>query len=221
MPDPKDYLDRGLVGLIDLMDLLRSSEGCPWDVKQTHETLAEFLIEETYELIDAINSKDKDSLREELGDLLLQIVFHAKIASEDKQNGFDINQVADSITAKLISRHPHVFKEPENLVAEEVKANWEKLKANEKNRESAFEGVPKELPALLFASKILSRIDKYEPDFELSPLPSVEKLIDEQTSEADLGKLLLKLVEQSKKLGLEPELALRKAVLALDSRFKS
>lgn len=221
MPASKDFLNRGLSGLIDLMELLRAPGGCPWDAKQTHQSLAEFLLEETYELLDALNSEDKRALKEELGDLLLQIVFHAKIASEDKQNGFDIDDVADAIIEKLVSRHPHVFENPQVLAAKEVKDNWEKLKAKEKNRSSAFEGVPKELPALLFASKILSRLDKYQPDFSLEEMNSVSELINEKTTEAELGRILLKMVEESKKLGLEPEMALRKAVLALDSRFKA
>lgn len=221
MPASKDFLNRGLSGLIDLMELLRGPGGCPWDAKQTHQSLAEFLLEETYELLDALNSEDKRALKEELGDLLLQIVFHAKIASEDKQNGFDIDDVADAITEKLVSRHPHVFENPQALAAKEVKDNWEILKAKEKNRSSAFEGVPKELPALLFASKILSRLDKYQPDFSLEEMNSVSELVNEKTTEAELGRILLKMVEESKKLGLEPEMALRKAVLALDSRFKA
>lgn len=221
MPASKDFLNRGLSGLIDLMELLRGPGGCPWDAKQTHQSLAEFLLEETYELLDALNSEDKRALKEELGDLLLQIVFHAKIASEDKQNGFDIDDVADAITEKLVSRHPHVFENPQALAAKEVKDNWEILKAKEKNRSSAFEGVPKELPALLFASKILSRLDKYQPDFSLEEMNLVSELVNEKTTEAELGRILLKMVEESRKLGLEPEMALRKAVLALDSRFKA
>ena len=220
MPASKDFQNRGFQGLIDLMDVLRNPGGCPWDAKQTHESLAEYLLEETYELLDALYSDDKNSLKEELGDLLLQIIFHAKIASEDEQTGFDINDVSNAIIEKLISRHPHVFENQQELAASEVKDNWEKLKAKEKNRTSAFEGVSKELPALLFASKILSRLEKYEPSFAIEPVASVAGVLSEKTNEAELGQILLELVDQAKKLGLEPELALRKAVLALDSRAK-
>ena len=220
MPASKDFQNRGFQGLIDLMDMLRNPGGCPWDAKQTHESLAEYLLEETYELLDALYSDDKNSLKEELGDLLLQIIFHAKIASEDEQTGFDINDVSNAIIEKLISRHPHVFENQQELAASEVKDNWEKLKAKEKNRTSAFEGVSKELPALLFASKILSRLEKYEPSFAIEPVASVAGVLSEKTNEAELGQILLELVDQAKKLGLEPELALRKAVLALDSRAK-
>ncbi len=220
MPASKDFQNRGFQGLIDLMDMLRNPGGCPWDAKQTHESLAEYLLEETYELLDALYSDDKYSLKEELGDLLLQIIFHAKIASEDEQTGFDINDVSNAIIEKLISRHPHVFENQQELAASEVKDNWEKLKAKEKNRTSAFEGVSKELPALLFASKILSRLEKYEPSFAIEPVASVAGVLSEETNEAELGQILLELVDQAKKLGLEPELALRKAVLALDSRAK-
>lgn len=221
MPAAENYLRQGLSGLVELMDLLRSPGGCPWDAKQTHESLAEYLLEETYELLDALNSGNKVELKEELGDLLLQVVFHAQIASEDKISGFNFQQVADDLVVKLIARHPHIFEKPQNLKAHQVKDNWELLKAKEKNRSSAFDGVPKQLPALLFASKILARLEKYQPDFSIEVSSEVANLLKKCKSDTELGQLLLEVVKKSKDLGWEPEIALRNTVLKLDSQQKS
>jgi len=220
MPKAEDFQNRGLEGLVSLMDLLRSPGGCPWDAEQTHESLGEYLLEETYELLDVLGTKDKEALKEELGDLLLQVVFHARIASEDKVAGFDLAQVANDLITKLVSRHPHVFDKQQDLKPEVVKNNWEKLKAKEKNRTHAFEGVPRQLPALLFASKILVRLEKYQPDFSTQVSSKVEELIEENATDAELGQILLEVVKRSKDLGLEPEIALRNAVLRLDSQEK-
>jgi XTP/dITP diphosphohydrolase len=218
MPQVEDFQNRGLSGLVSLMDLLRSPGGCPWDAKQTHESLAEYLLEETYELLDALSSGNKKELKEELGDLLLQVVFHARIASEDKVSGFNLEQVANDLISKLVSRHPHVFDKQQDLKPHEVKDNWEKLKAKEKNRTNAFEGVPRQLPALLFASKIFARLEKYQPDFSVEVSSKVEELLGKNVTEAELGQILLEIVKRSKDLGLEPEIALRNAVLELDSQ---
>ena len=220
MPKAEDFQNRGLEGLVSLMDLLRSPGGCPWDAEQTHESLGEYLLEETYELLDVLGTKDKEALKEELGDLLLQVVFHARIASEDKVAGFDLAQVANDLITKLVSRHPHVFDKQQDLKPEVVKNNWEKLKAKEKNRTHAFEGMPRQLPALLFASKILVRLEKYQPDFSTQVSSKVEELIEENATDAELGQILLEVVKRSKDLGLEPEIALRNAVLRLDSQEK-
>lgn len=217
MPASQDYLDKGLSGLVALMDLLRSPEGCPWDAEQTHESLKEFLLEETYELLDAFDSEKPELIKEELGDLLLQIVFHARIAEESTKDKFNIDDVANGITAKLISRHPHVFESKEELDPKQVKDNWEKLKAKEKNRQNAFEGVPSTLPALLLASKILNRIVKYNLDFNFEVTEPIKNLLPNSLNEEELGQILLQLVKRSKSLGLEPENALRKAVMKLDS----
>jgi XTP/dITP diphosphohydrolase len=218
MKSKDDYHDKGLIGLIKLMDLLRGPGGCPWDAEQTHESLAEYLLEETYEVLDAINNGDYAHLKEELGDLLLQVIFHSRIAEENLEEGFDVNQVANDLIAKLISRHPHVFDEESDLAADQVKKNWEQIKAAEKQRTSAFEGVPKDLPALLFAGKILTRLEKYQPASELPIGELVSGLINTETTQEQLGELLLQIVHQSKKLGLEPEIALRNRVLKLDLR---
>jgi XTP/dITP diphosphohydrolase len=218
MKSKDDYHDKGLIGLIKLMDLLRGPGGCPWDAEQTHESLAEYLLEETYEVLDAINNGDYAHLKEELGDLLLQIIFHSRIAEENLAEGFDVNQVANDLIAKLISRHPHVFDEKSDLAADQVKKNWEQIKAEEKQRTSAFEGVPKDLPALLFAGKILTRLEKYQPASELPIDELISGLINTETTQEQLGEMLLQIVHQSKKRGLEPEIALRNRVLKLDLR---
>jgi len=143
--------------LVKIMEELR--EKCPWDKKQTHESLKKYLIEETYEVIDAIDSGDPHKLKEELGDLLLQPLFHSQIAKE--RGLFDIFDVIETLTNKLIERHPHVFG---NADAEEVLKNWDKRKID--GKETIFEGIPKHLPALLRSQKLQDRASKVGFDFE-------------------------------------------------------
>src|SRR3712207_2997661 len=139
------------------MDRLRLE--CPWDREQTHRSLARYLLEETYEVLEAIEGDDPAHLREELGDLLLQVVFHARVASERpaEQGGFDVEDVAGGIVDKLVHRHPHVFAGLEVADADEVDRNWEALKAAEKQRTGLLEGVPAALPALAWADKVIDR----------------------------------------------------------------
>ena len=146
-----------VLDLIEVMDRLRSPGGCPWDARQTHESLVEYLVEEAYETVEAIEGGDDSGLREELGDLLLQVVFHARIAQERGEEGWDIDDVARGIVEKLIRRHPHVFADVDADTAEQVEANWHALKAEEKGRASVADGIPEHLPALLRASKVHSR----------------------------------------------------------------
>ena len=146
-----------VLDLIEVMDRLRSPGGCPWDARQTHESLVEYLVEEAYETVEAIEGSDDSGLREELGDLLLQVVFHARIAQERGEEGWDIDDVARGIVEKLIRRHPHVFADVDADTAEQVEANWHALKAEEKGRASVADGIPEHLPALLRASKVHSR----------------------------------------------------------------
>ena len=140
------------------MDRLRSPGGCPWDARQTHHSLVEYLLEEAYETVEAIESGTRDDLREELGDLLLQVVFHSRIAQEDPASPWNIDDVARDISAKLIRRHPHVFGEQSGDIttAEQVESQWHELKAREKGRDSVTEGIPESLPALLRAGKVLA-----------------------------------------------------------------
>uniref|UniRef100_UPI0020286ED7 MazG family protein n=1 Tax=Actinotalea sp. C106 TaxID=2908644 RepID=UPI0020286ED7 len=154
--------------LVAVMDLLRSPGGCPWDAEQTHASLVPYAIEEVHEVVEAIESGDRADLREELGDLLLQVVFHARVAQEHPAEPFGIAEVAAGITAKLRRRHPHVFEVEEPgrggsgeapVGSEDQHARWERIKKTEKNRASVLDGIPAGLPALARAQKVLGRAD--------------------------------------------------------------
>ena len=141
--------------LVEVMDRLRSPGGCPWDAEQTHQSLIKYLLEESYEFIDAIETEDRAGMREELGDVLLQVYFHSRIAQDHPTDPFSIEDVARAIADKLISRHPHVFENLEVSGTEEIIENWEAIKAREKGRTSAIEGIAMSQPALSLVSKIL------------------------------------------------------------------
>ncbi|QIK68337.1 MazG family protein [Nocardioides sp. HDW12B] len=184
------------------MDRLRT--GCPWDREQTHRSLATYLLEETYETLEAIDTwaatgQDRD-LAEELGDLLLQVVFHARVASERRGDGsgFDIDDVAGGIVDKLVHRHPHVFAGLEVADADEVDRNWQRLKAAEKQRSHVLDGVPLALPALSLADKVLGRLARAGQ----APRPV----------DPGIGAELLALVARAREAGVDPEQALRDAV---------
>lgn len=157
----------GFSDLVEIMSILRAPGGCPWDAEQTHESIRSSFIEETYEAIEAINKKDNELLCEELGDVLLQVVFHAQI---EKENGsFDIDSVTDGICKKLIERHPHVFADVNADTTQKVLDNWDTIKRKSKNQKtqgSSMEKVPKELPALMRAQKIQGKAKKDGFDFE-------------------------------------------------------
>ncbi|GAB2745804.1 nucleoside triphosphate pyrophosphohydrolase [Nocardioides pakistanensis] len=189
-----------LLDLVTVMDRLRTS--CPWDREQTHESLARYLLEEAYETLEAIESGDYAHLREELGDLLLQVLFHARIAAEaDPEDAFTIDDVAGGIVDKLVHRHPHVFAGLDVADAAEVERNWEQLKATEKGRASVLEGIPLALPALALADKTLSRAARAG----VTPSPAGE----------ELGDRLLTLVVEARAAGLDAEQELRAAVRRL------
>ncbi len=203
-----------LLDLVAVMDRLRSAGGCPWDARQTHESLVEYLVEEAYEAVEAIEDHDSAGLREELGDLLLQVVFHARIATEGE--GWDIDDVAQGIVDKLVARHPHVF-DPAfefdaTLTPEQVEANWHAQKTRDKGRESVTDGIPVALPALVYAGKVLSRTaglaDRIEP---LPAQPLAILALDDVESAEQFGDLLLALVAQAKDLGFDAESAVRGA----------
>ena len=194
-----------LLDLVAVMDRLRSPGGCPWDAKQTHESLVRYLVEEAYELVEAIEGGDRDHLREELGDVLLQVVFHARIAGEDATDPFDVDDIADGIVAKLVSRHPHVFGAAEARTAEHVEANWDRIKAAEKGRTSVLDGIPPGLPALASAEKLLGRVGRAGLDVPLPPAGSPDEPVG-------LGDTLLGLVAAARAAGLDAEAELRRAV---------
>lgn len=205
MPQGERFLD-----LVQVMDQLRSPGGCPWDARQTHRSLVEYLVEEAYETVEAIESDDDDGLREELGDLLLQIVFHARIA-EESDDPWTIDDVADGIITKLLARHPHVFGDATADTAEEVEANWHALKAKEKGRASVTEGIPESLPALVRAAKVEARSTSLDLP-EVRERAAANQILDGVESEEDLGALLFALVAASRARGWDAEAALRQAV---------
>ncbi len=214
--------------LLNIMDDLRA--GCPWDREQTLESLRHLTIEEVYELSDAILEKDMDGIKTELGDLMLHLVFYAKIGSE--KNEFDIKDVLDSIAEKLIHRHPHIYGDVDVVNAEEVKHNWEKLKLKE-GKKSVLEGVPQSMPPLVKAYRIQEKVkgvgfeweysqqvwDKVQE--EMSELKhEVESGGDKDRMEAELGDLLFALVNYARYIGVNPEDALEKTNKKFIRRFQ-
>jgi tetrapyrrole methylase family protein / MazG family protein len=223
----------GAIGdLIELMARLRAEDGCPWDRQQTHRSLRQYLIEEAYEVVAAIDSADDQSLCEELGDLLLQVVFHSQIAREE--NRFDFTRVVDSITTKLIRRHPHVFGKEKAADASQVKILWEQIKSDERNeeKETVPFSVDHALPALLKAFKLQKRAAEAGFDWPCikGPLEKArEELLeleeacmneDRQSIEDELGDFLFTVVNIARFLGVNPELALGKTISKFIERFQ-
>jgi XTP/dITP diphosphohydrolase len=194
-----------LLDLVAVMDRLRSPGGCPWDREQTHASLAPYVLEETYETLEAIDSGDDAHLREELGDLLLQVVFHARIAAERTAQPWTIDDVAAGITDKLVRRHPHVFGDADAPTAAHVERSWERLKAAEKQRASVLDGIPASLPALASAQKTVARARR-------AGLPEPAEAPGAVSDEASLGAVLLALVGSAEAQGIDAEQALRRAV---------
>ncbi len=206
----------GLLRLIEVMDTLRSPGGCPWDAKQTHASLVQYLIEEAYETVDAIDSNSRDDLLEELGDLLLQVYFHARIAEEYESNPFSIDDVAHGIADKLVRRHPHVFPDADGNLqdaadAAAVESKWQELKNAEKSRTSVTDGVPVSLPALTQASKLLQRLDNASAPAPLH-MDAVEAVEDALASGIDPGQLMIALVAKLRAEGRDPDALMRESV---------
>ncbi len=204
--------------LIATAHKLRAPGGCPWDAEQTHESLLTYLIEETYELIDAVQSKDPNAIKEELGDVLYNVIFHADIAEANGQ--FNIQEVAKYMEDKMKSRHPHVFGNEEELkefaakTGEDVMKSWDNHKKKEKpERESVLDGVPLAMPALALANKVIGKAEK------LSVLEKGKSPIKVETDE-ELGALLLAIVSAARAHGIDPEMALRKATTDLMSDIR-
>ncbi|MBW8735931.1 MAG: nucleoside triphosphate pyrophosphohydrolase [Streptomyces turgidiscabies] len=199
LPASYDLPGARLLDLVQVMDRIRLE--CPWSSRQTHKGLAKYGIEEAYELVEAIEEGDRDELREELGDVLLQVVFHARIAEEDTDTPFSIDDVAAGIVTKLIHRHPHVFGDATASTPEDVKEHWLRTKAIEKRRTSVTEGVPLGQPALALTAKLASRVHSAGLDV---PLPRGE----------GIGYELLELAVRAEAEGVDPEAALRAAARA-------
>jgi XTP/dITP diphosphohydrolase len=193
--------------LVEVMDRLRAE--CPWDRQQTHRSLVPYLVEETCETVEAIESGDRDHLREELGDLLLQAVFHAKLASE-APDGFDLDDVAEGIANKLIARHPHVFAEAE--APEDLHGVWEQRKAVEKQRSSALEGIPEQLSALSRAAKVIGRARSHGVPLDLPAEP---------VAADELGAGIVALVARGHAGGVDAEQAVRDAVRLLEADVRA
>ena len=219
--------------LVEIMARLRAEDGCPWDRQQTHESLKKFLIEETFETVDAIDSGDMDELRSELGDLMLQILFHARLAEE--KGIFDIGDAIQSISEKLIRRHPHVFGDAKVASADEVLHRWAQIKSGEKgfeNRKSILDGVPNSLPALMRAMEISKRA--VGGGFEWPNLDAVVDKLDEEVHELkhelsrgdreraaeEIGDLLFTIVNVARWLKVDPEDALRTMTKRFAERFR-
>lgn len=217
--------------LIKIMSILRSKKGCPWDRKQTQKSILPYLIEETYELVEAINRNDTDEIKEELGDLLLQVIFHSQIAKE--KGRFDINDVIKELNKKLIERHPHVFAGKKGLVnAWHVREFWEKEKKKEKNRTSIIDGIPEAMPALLRARRLISKAKS--AGFAWKSEKGIIKKIKEELKEVEIavnrgkkaqikeeiGDLLFVTVALCYFSGINPEDALQNTNKKFIKRFK-
>jgi tetrapyrrole methylase family protein/MazG family protein len=234
-PLPPARRQAGFPDLVGVMARLRAPDGCPWDREQDHHTLRRYLIEETYEAIEAIEAGDPDHLCEELGDVLLQVVFHAQLARED--GIFDIDDVTEAIVSKLVRRHPHVFGGLDVADSEEVLRNWEKIKRSEKGedwRPSRLDGVPGGMPALMQAMEISKRAVRV--GFEWPTFQDVQAKLDEELAElraelaapepdrdavfAELGDLLFTVVQVARWQKLDPEDALRAMLRRFSARFR-
>jgi XTP/dITP diphosphohydrolase len=229
-----------LLDLVQVMDTLRQK--CPWDARQTHESLTPFLLEETYEAVDALTADDQAAVREELGDVLLQVVFHARVAQERTDGtGYTIDDVADGIISKLTRRHPHVFGDTSVSGPEDVKRNWDAIKAAERAAAgsgepvSALDGVPLHQPALSLAAQLLRRAERAGAPAELADAPGSSGSAEAgpeagvaamakatgRPPAAGLGQELFDLVRRARAAGLDPELELRAAALAYADRVRA
>jgi tetrapyrrole methylase family protein/MazG family protein len=227
---PRQQRFEGFTGLVEIAAILRSPEGCPWDREQTHESLKPYLIEEAYEVIDAIDTGDADRLCEELGDLLLQVVMHSQLARE--RGLFDIERVIQRLNEKLVQRHPHVFGEVALENANEVLRNWDRLKRELKPHASILEGIPRSMPALLRALEVSKRAAR--AGFEWNDIEGVlQKLAEEESElrhaiqsgetariEAEIGDLLFTMVNVARHAGIDPEESLRRMVERFIRRFR-
>lgn len=222
--------------LVAIMARLRGPDGCPWDRKQTHATLRPYLLEEAYEALEAIDAADDAELCKELGDVLLQVVFHAQIAAEEGR--FDIEAVGQAIVDKLVRRHPHVFDDASADGADEVLLRWEQIKKQERREQgkaapSLLEGIPKHLPALMRAHRVQARVA--QQGFDWDDIDGALDKVEEEFAEVrqaweqgkaaaveeEFGDLLFSLVNASRFLKVEPEQALRRAVAKFERRFRA
>ena len=213
--------------LIEIVKKLRSPDGCDWDKEQTHESLVPYLLEETHEVIEAIENKDYDALKEELGDLILHVIFQADLASD--KNKFSVADLLDGINKKLINRHPHIFSN--NSDDSYKKGSWEATKKKEKNRDSVLDGVPKSLPALLLSRRIQEKAAGVGFDWDNNSqvmgkvdeevLELKESMVENKGIDEELGDVLFSLVNLSRHLDIDPELSLKRSTEKFIKRFKA
>lgn len=213
--------------LVNILERLRARDGCPWDRQQTHVSLREFLLAECYEALEALDEGNTDKLRDELGDLLLQIVFHAQIAAEAGE--FQIEDVIGRINTKLIHRHPHIFGSTKAATAEEVAHNWEELKRQEREKDaSILESVPEQMPALGYSQEVQRRVAQVGFDWEdlagvveklCEEVEELRKAASQEQKAQEFGDLLFTLVNIARRLGVNSEAALREANRKFVRRF--
>jgi MazG family protein len=216
-----------LLDLVRVMARLRGPGGCPWDHEQTHATLARHLLEETHETLEAIDADDRDRLREELGDVLLQVVFHAQIAADD--DAWDVDDVAEGIVRKLVRRHPHVFGDVTVSGSDEVLVNWERIKADEKGPSGVEDDIPPTLPALARAAKVQRRAAGWGFEWRSadSAMNALREEVDELARaadadevEAEIGDVLFATAAVARKFGVDAESALRRTTSRFAERYE-
>jgi tetrapyrrole methylase family protein / MazG family protein len=230
-PVPSSRQGERLLDLVRVMARLRGPGGCPWDAEQTHASLARHLLEETHELLEAIDAGDDDAMRDELGDVLLQVVFHAQMAADEGR--WDVDDVAEALVRKLIYRHPHVFGEVEVTGPDEVLVNWEKLKAAEageaRDRRTVGDDIPASLPSLARAAKVQRRAAGWGFEWRSvdAAVGALREEVDElaaatgpSDAEEEVGDVLFATVALARKLGIDAESALRRTVRGFSDRYE-
>lgn len=226
-PVPSSQHGEMLLDLVRVMARLRGPGGCPWDHEQTHASLARHLLEETHEVLDAIDADDRGLLREELGDVLLQVAFHAQIAADD--GAWDVDDVAEGIVRKLIRRHPHVFGDVEVAGADEVLVNWERIKAEEKGEKPIEDDIPEALPALARAAKVQRRAAGWGFEWRTldgalgalrEEVAELEGQTGPESAEEEIGDVLFATVAVARRLGVDPESALRRTIRGFADRYE-
>ena len=214
--------------LCTVLEILRGEGGCPWDMEQTHESIRKNFIEETYEVIEAIDNKDTELLREELGDVMLQVVFHTQM--EKEIGNFDINDVTNDVCAKLVHRHPHIFGDVQADTSEEVLKNWEAIKNVEKSRETLYDklnSIPSMTPALMRSSKVAKKSGEYKERTNSEILEEIKSYVEkisqspENIEENDIGNLLFSIGALSSKADVDAEEALFKKTNAFIEKYKN
>jgi tetrapyrrole methylase family protein/MazG family protein len=224
-------MDRKLSDLAAIMDRLREEDGCPWDRKQTHESLKNYLIEEAYEVIEAIESGNDSNLKEELGDLLFQVIFHSRLAKE--KGTFTLEDVLTEISEKMIRRHPHVFGAGNLKDSDEVLEQWEQIKQKEKKRDSILDGIPNALPTLIRAKRIQERAARVGFDWpktedvwkkveeEWEELQQARKNNDHENIVEEIGDLLISIVNLGRFIDVDADDALKKSIDKFIRRFSA